>query len=207
MDNTTLSHILELSEDKTLNGAKLKRITEKCSNLIAKMNEGTDTILGNTQRCMLLPVAFVMGLRGCYYEIHDRKRREKAFSKMFDVNPEMVTGDLTTFISSDTRFPYFVDSFQYDASVSLDRMKALAVIWGDANLQKLHDFNYATGLNVVIGDLYTSTAINPSGLENLQVVTGDMHMEQFDDLDFLNESLYVGGKVYTKKGVVSKKMK
>lgn len=201
MDNNMLSNIIVLAEDKKLNGDKLERITTKCCNLIVKANDDSYTIVGNAKKSIIMPIAFVMGLRGVYHEFQDIKRREKIASKVFNIDSRLVTGDLTMFISSTTRFPYFVNRFQYDASVSLDRMQALEFVWGDADLRKLHDFSYARSLKVVMGDFYASTANNPEGLKELQVVTGDMHMEQFDNLDFLNSSLYVGGNIYTKNGV------
>ena len=202
MDNNILCNVIMLAEDQTLNGQKLEHITSRCCELVAKVNEDSYTILDNAKRCVLIPAAFVMGLRGIYREFKDIKKREKIVSKVFDVNPRNVTGDLTTFISSQTKFSHFVDSFQYDASVSLDRMQSLEFVWGNVDLRKLHDFGYAKSLNVVMGNFYASTAINPEGLKQLQVVTGDMHMEQFDNLDFLNSDLYVGGNIYTRNGIM-----
>ena len=201
MDNSMLSNIIVLAEDKKLNGDKLERITAKCSDLIVKANDDSYTIVGNIKNSVIISIAFVTALRGIYHEFQDIKRREKIASKVFNIDSRLVTGDFTTFISSATKFPYFVNRFQYDASVSLNRMQALELVWGDADLRKLHDFSYARSLKVVMGNFYASTANNPEGLKQLQVVTGDMHMEQFDNLDFLNPSLYVGGNIFTKNGV------
>lgn len=200
MDNEKLYNIIMLSEDKKLNGEKLRKISMKCCDLIEKINDDSYSALGNARRCILMPVAIVTGMRGVYQEFLDIKRREKIISKVLDVESKLVTGDLTTFISSDTRFPYFVDNLQYDASISLDRMQALKLVWGDIDLRKLHDFSYVKSLQTVMGDVYISTAENIDELKHLQVVTGDIYMEQLDNISFFGDSLYVGGMIYTKQG-------
>lgn len=201
MNNSTLNDIIILAEDKTLNGDKLKKLTEQGCRLVSVMNEESYSLFDTVKKKALVPKTFITGLKAIYQEIHDIKNREKVVSRVFNFDSNLVTGDLATFIGSKTRFPYFVDSFQYDASVSLDRMDSLKFVWGDIDLRKLHDFSHVKSLNVVMGDFYASTAKNPEGLQSLQVVTGDMHMEQFENVDFLNPSLYVGGAIYTKNGV------
>lgn len=201
MDNSTLNDIIMLAEDKTLNGDKLRKLTEDGCRLVNVINEEPYSFFDTVKKRVLVPKTFIIGLKAIYQEIQDIKNREKIVSRVFNFNSNLVTGDLATFIGSKTRFPYFVDSFQYDASVSLDRMDSLKFVWGDVDLRKLHDFSHAKSLNIVMGDFYASTAQNPEGLQNLQVVTGDMHMEQFENVDFLSPSLYVGGAIYTKNGV------
>ena len=201
MDNEMLSNIIILANDKKLNGEKLKKLMEKECRLVNEINKSSFKRADKIKKSLLLPMTFITGLKALYQEDYDIKRREKILSQVLNVNPEFITGDFVTFVDSPRCYPFFVDDFQYNGSVSLDRMKTLMLVWGNADLKKLHDFSNVSSLKVVMGDLYISTGKNTDGLSNLDVVTGDIHMEQIDNVDFLNSSLYVGGNVYTKQGI------
>lgn len=203
MNNTILDNVILLSEDKTLNGEKFDKLAKKTCMLVERLDEDTYTMKDNIKRNLLVPITFATALKAIFQESYDIHRREKAASKVLGIDMKQITGDLATFIGSEKRYPFFVSDFQYDASVSLDRMDALKLIWGDANFEKLHDFNHLNSLRVVMGNVYTSTAQNPEGLKKLRIVTKDLHLEEFDNIDFLDESLYVGGNIYTKNGVLS----
>lgn len=207
MDNILLDNITLLSsltERKKTDGCKLKKLEEKGIRLIDFCSTEADLRSKKVFQTMLLPATALVVLKALMSEIGNIRKREKVVSKLFNVDRNFVTGDLTKFISSGINYPYFVDDFRYDASVSNGCMESLMFVWGNADLRALHDFDHARALSVVVGDLYTSTAENVQGLKNLQVVTGDIHMEQFENVDFLNDSLYVGGNIYTKNGILQK---
>ena len=54
-------------------------------------------------------------------------------------------------------------------------MRDLKAIWGDANLEKLHDFQ-DLNLRVVMGNTYLSDAENMEQINKLRVITGDLHI-------------------------------
>lgn len=202
MKKEMLENIILLAEDKKLNGQKFDKICDKGITLITKTNDMYYE--GNKVRsAFFASETFIVALRGVFQEVRDIKRREKVASKVFSIPSKYVTGDLTTFISSDEKCPVYVNDFQYDASVSLDRVAQLRMIWGDANLRKLHDFQWLKSLKVVMGDVYTSDAVNLDGMNNLEVVTGDLHFENLNEIPKCEKLSYVGGNIYSKDGVFS----
>lgn len=204
MENVMLDNIVLLSEDKNFKGKKFQKLCNRSSELISKVMD-VDYYDGCSAfgKTMLLTDAFVTTLRGVYQESRDIKNRERIVSKVFSIPKDQVTGDFSTFISSDNCFPVYVSDFQYDASVSKSRLASLKMLFGDADLRKLHDFQYLDSLNVVMGNVYTSFATNSDGLSNLEVVTGDMHFENFDKVPNLENLSYLGGHIYVGDSVLS----
>lgn len=201
MKQETLEKIILLSENNKYKGIKTKKLYDQSCDLIAKANGDYYYESGKTGRALLLSKVFITMLRGLYQEEVDIKKREKAISSIFSISKDKVTGDYTKFIQSEQKYPIFVNDFQYDASISLSRLKKLKMVWGDANLQKLHDFENLS-LEIVMGNVYTSTACNTKKM-NLKVVTGDLHIEDLKEMPNLNSLIYVGGKIYTKDGIIS----
>lgn len=202
MEKEMLEKIILLAGDEKLNGKKFEKLCDKGATLIDKANdlyyEGS-----KIKSSFCISETIVVALRGIYQEIHDVKKREKVASRVLSIPSECITGDLTTFISSDEKYPVYVSDFQYDASVSMDRVAQLCMIWGDANLRKLHDFQWLKSLKVVMGDVYTSDAVNLDGMNNLEVVTGDLHFENLKKMPKCEKLSYVGGNIYGKDGVFS----
>lgn len=198
MKQEMLENIILLAADRKLNNQKFDKLCDKGAAIMDKISGG-----GNVKAALYMPEATVVTLRGIYQEVQGIKRREKIASKTLSIPSKYITGDLATFISSNEKYPVYVSDFQYDASVSLDRVAQLRMIWGDANLRKLHDFQWLKSLKVIMGDVYTSDAINLDGMNNLEVVTGDLHFEHLSETPKCEKLSYVGGSIYSKDGVFS----
>lgn len=204
MENVMLDTIALLSEDKNFKGEKFQKLCNHSIDLISKVMDVNyydgRSAFGKT---MLLTDIFVTALRGVNRERRDIKSRERIVSKVFSIPKDQITGDFSAFISSNTCFPVYVSDFQYDASVSKSRLASLKMLFGDADLRKLHNFEYLNSLKVVMGNVYTSFATNSDGLSNLEVVTGDLHLENFDKVPNLENLSYLGGHIYMGNSVLS----
>lgn len=201
MKTEMLDKIILLSEDERLNGKIYNDKFDHYFDFFYETNDSYDEC-SKIKRGLLLVKNSTMILDLLVENINIKRLRKKILSGLFDIPKDKITGDFSSFLKKESHYEVFVDDFQYSALVPNDKLSSLNIIWGDANLQKLHDFEKLTNLKVVIGDVYTSDAINTNGLNNLEVVTGDLHIEKLDCINDLKNLIYVGGKIYTKNGIV-----
>ena len=201
MENNVLGNIMLLAQNPEFGTDKLNGLMDRGCEVLEYIRGASLTMSESIRRTVSIPQFFVLLFRGGLEKHKVISRRVKAISKVLEVDSTLVTGDLTSFIKSDINYSYFVSDLQYDASVSLDKMASLELIWGDAHLEKLHDFSYLSSLRCVIGNLYATTAENVEGLRGLGVVTGDVHLEQFDmeQISFFF-FFHISGRIYAKDG-------
>lgn len=195
MENIFLDTVTKLSYDKKLNGERSKKLADKVCQLITEFENSYYQEDKKLKRVVLASGAAVTMMSALFSEAREVKKREKIASHLFRVPLEQVTGDCATFIASKENHCVYVNDFQYDASVSLDKMRNLKAIWGNAHLEKLHDFQNLN-LRVVMGNTYVSDAENMEQIEKLRIITGDLHIGDLKVLDYLNDSIYIGGQVY-----------
>ena len=195
MANLFLDAIVKLSSDAKLNGDSSKKLADKGCQFITDLRDSYYRDESQLKRIVMVSGAAVTTIGAIFLEAREIKKKEKLASKLFDVPLKSITGDCTKFITSKENYSVYVQDFQYDASISLDKMRDLKAIWGDANLEKLHDFQ-DLNLRVVMGNTYLSDAENMGQINKLRVITGDLHIGNLEILDYLNRSIYIGGHVY-----------
>lgn len=154
---------------------------------------------------MEIPVACFCALKAVYLEFMEIKNKQRVISNMFGIPKSSITGDLTTFIKSNGNFKAYVNDLQYDATTPKKAIKNLSIIWGNLNLEKLHDFSKLESLKLVIGDVYTTTGKNIEFLSNINAITGNIYTNDDTIIEQVKDILYVGGSIYnTRDGEVKK---
>lgn len=191
-----IKKVIRLANNKKLNGTKSKKLTAKSCELAYRLKELYHDDKSKVKKTFLGLRAFTYAMRGFSNEKLEIRKKKKIAAGLFSVSKDKIAGDYELFIMSDENVEIYVNDFQYDASVPLRNLTKLRIIWGDVNLQKLHDYKYLNQLSIIIGDVYMSDAINVDGAKNLEIVTGNIYAERLKDIDELKGLSYVGGRIY-----------
>lgn len=194
----TLHQIVLCAEKQTKKELKKENVytsvSDKYNSLLEL--EYSDSIYDKIKGYLITGNLFSTIVKSIMIEEMEISQKTKMASKLFNISKDKITGDLEKLSSPINNIRIFVNDFQYDGSVSLDKLSKLNVIWGDTNLEKLHDFKYLKSLRVVMGDLYIGNFVNEDSISKLKVVTGDLHIENLNNTDLVDNMIYVGGNIY-----------
>lgn len=188
MMSINVEKILYLSDNKIVNRQKSKRI----------MDRGTlalSNVLSSTKKVLYLPLSIYYIVNAILTEEKETKEKTQFLINNFSLCRSDITGSVTSFIESSGNIKAYVNDFQYDISIKDSSIKNLSIIWGDAYLEKLHDFSKLEQLKAVIGDCYTTTGDNIDYLKNIDVITGDFYTKDEKIIDAIKD-IYIGGNIY-----------
>ena len=188
MMSINVEKILYLSDNKIVNRQKSKRI----------MDRGTlalSNVLSSTKKVWYLPLSIYYIVNAILTEEKETKEKTQFLINNFSLCRSDITGSVTSFIESSGNIKAYVNDFQYDISIKDSSIKNLSIIWGDAYLEKLHDFSKLEQLKAVIGDCYTTTGDNIDYLKNIDVITGDFYTKDEKIIDAIKD-IYIGGNIY-----------
>ena len=200
MDNAMLEKIVLLADIKKVHDDDFNKLMEKGARQLGKLDDAYYEKYGPIKYALRMPAAYMTAIKCINKSRVIAPKRKNLIVEHLGVPAELVALDDAQLKTPNTQFTCFANDLYYDGTIPSESLESIKLIFGDANLQKLHDFSSLTSLEAIIGNLNATTATNSNALENLKVVTGDLHVEQMTDLSFLSGIEYVGGSIYTKEG-------
>lgn len=188
MTSINVEKLINLSDSKIVNRQKSKRIMERGT--LALSN-----VLSSKKKALYLPLSIHYIVNGILTEEKAAKEKAQFLINNFSLCRSDITGSATSFIESNGNIKVYVNDLQYDVSIKDLSIKNLSIIWGDAYLEKLHDFSKLEHLKAVIGDCYTTTGDNVDYLKNIDVITGNFYTNDERIIDAIKD-IYIGGNIY-----------
>lgn len=177
--------------------AKVHRVIEKAQYLPIK-----ETPVTKAREAVLGAKAFGYSVVALAADAVETKKKRQMIAKATGIDEAQIAMDINELEAiRNKKMPVkvFGSDIRYSAQIRKEWLSSIEIIFGDANLQALDNFECLSSLKAIYGNLNLAQCkdskvdISPLSLE---MVYGDIHAEQVTSTEGLKGLLSVGGSIY-----------